>query len=71
MKKKSKKKIKYVEPPMKWNPGAHKYEVDLPVGPEPQVEVERQEVSLWKFILFVVLILLLTGLGGWLISLLF
>ncbi|MFH1290032.1 MAG: hypothetical protein ABIH92_01350 [Nanoarchaeota archaeon] len=78
MKKKPKKKkrIKYVNPPMKWNPGLHKWEVDLPMAKKKtndKVDSGRRELetSAWRVLLFIVLILLLTGLGGWLISVLF
>lgn len=70
-KKKSKKKVKYVEPPMKWNSGAHKYEVDLPSRFREKEMNNDKEVSLLRFIMFIIVFFLITGVLSWVIDLLF
>ena len=67
MKKKSK-KTKYVDPPLKWNPGAHKYEVDLPLVRKSKKTKKEPETSAWKVIVVLIILLLLTGIESWIIA---
>lgn len=68
------KKIKFISPPMKWNPALNKYEVDLPSvktkeNKTPNTKTVKPTFS--KITLVIIILLLASGIGSWLISLLF